>query len=91
MVNKHHDVLMRTTLTIDPEIFRRLKEISYRERKAFKEVVNQTLKAGLDASNQGSRRKKKFKVEPLNMGFKPGIDQGKLNQLADQLEAERYT
>jgi hypothetical protein len=31
-----------------------------------------------------------FKVIPHSFGFKPGIDQNKLNQFLDQLEAEEF-
>ena len=40
---------MRTTLTIEDEIARRLKEIAYRTGKSFKSVVNDSLRAGIFA------------------------------------------
>ena len=32
-----------------------------------------------------------FVVEPHSGGFLPGVDQARLNQLADQLEAEEFS
>jgi hypothetical protein len=51
----------------------------------FKDVVNRTLHAGL-----GEEAKPVPKVIPHAFGFRPGIDLDKLNQLADELEAEAY-
>ena len=33
-------------------------------------------------------RPPRFEVQPHDFGFKPGIDQNRLNQLVDELEAE---
>jgi hypothetical protein len=55
---------------------------------SLKEAVNQALRAGLE-SRAGPARSR-FRVEPHSFGFKPGIDLEKLNQLADELEAEEF-
>ena len=39
---------MRTTLTLEPDVVRRLREVSRRERLSFKDAVNTTLRRGLD-------------------------------------------
>ena len=33
---------------------------------------------------------KRFVVEPHSGGFRPGVDEGKLNQLLDQLDANDF-
>ena len=38
---------MRTTLTVDPDVWARLKELANERSVAFKEIVNATLRAGL--------------------------------------------
>lgn len=81
---------MRTTLTLDDEIARRLKEAAHRERKPFKQVVNDTLRAGLHCAGKRPAGGRRFTVKPRHMGFHPGVDQGKLNQLADELEAAEF-
>lgn len=47
---------MRTTLTIDDQLFAELKERAHREGVPLKQVVNQALRRGLDASRQPPRR-----------------------------------
>ncbi len=79
---------MRTTLTIEDEIARRLKEIAYRTGKSFKSVVNDSLRAGI------SRRKnvpaaRPYRIRPVSMGQVAGpynLDKALL--LADQIEDE---
>lgn len=79
---------MRTTLTLEPDLARRLKELAHRRRSSFKETVNDVLRRGLTVQDASARRGPRFSVEPHEGGFRPGIDPGKLNQLLDQLDAE---
>ena len=81
---------MRTTLTLDPDIFFSLKETARREGKPFKEVVNEKLRIGLNPSPAQPGNEKKFKVVPKHCGFRPGIDTARLNQISDELEAEEF-
>lgn len=76
---------MRTTLILDSDIERKLKELASREKKSFKEVVNETLKAGLSAV---VTEPQPFRLKPHRCGFRRGIDPVKLNQLYDDLETE---
>ncbi len=89
-LSRHHDVSMRTTLTLDDDLARRLKEQAHRRRKSFKQVVNEALRAGLEGSPEPVGKRKVFKVKPSHCGFRAGIDIGKLNQLSDELEAEDF-
>lgn len=79
---------MRTTLTLDPDVAKRLKDLMAGEGITLKRAVNDVLRAGF----AHSRRKKpvRFVVEPHSCRFKPGIDLDRLNQLADDLETESY-
>jgi hypothetical protein len=77
---------MRTTLTIDERLARDLKEIAHRSGKPFKQVVNETLHAGLSAQ-KGTRRVRRYRLKPASMGQPlPGIDLDKALQLADSLD-----
>ena len=89
MTAKHHDASMRTTLTLDDDVAERLKRLAHRQRVSFKEVTNATLRRGLAA--QERRRRKRFRVITFNSAFRPGADQLRLNQLADNLELEDLT
>ncbi len=76
---------MRTTLTIDERIARDLKEIAHRSGKPFKQVVNETLKAGLGARR--ARKPRPYRLKPASLGGPlPGIDLDKALELADSLE-----
>lgn len=56
---------------------------------SFKDVVSRTLRAGLGEETK-QRQQPVPKVIPHAFGFRPDINLDKLNQLADQLEAEAY-
>jgi len=79
---------MRTTLTLDDDLFTRLKEISYRTGQSFKAVVNEALRAGL-AARSAPPAARRYRVEPKPLGgVQPGIDLDKALRLADALEDE---
>src|SRR5207253_11273521 len=80
---------MRTTLTIDDDLAGLLKRRARELGLPFKDVVNKTLRAGFGEQAR-SRRGPVPKTIPHAFGFRPGIDLDKLNQLADELEAEAY-
>ena len=80
---------MRTTLTIDDDLAGLLKRRARELGVPFRDVVNRTLRAGLGEQAK-PRRHLAPKTIPHAFGFRPGIDLDKLNQLADELEAEAY-
>jgi hypothetical protein len=78
---------MRTTLTIDDDLMRDLKEAAHREGLPFKRVVNRVLRIGL---GQLDRRtpKKRFRQRTFAMGS-PRPEFGSLDKalrLAGELE-----
>ena len=76
---------MRTTLTLDDPLAKELKKLAVETGQPFKNVVNETLRAGLRKPNVAPRRA--YRLIPVAMGApKPGVDLGKALQLADQLE-----
>ncbi len=81
---------MRTTLTIDPDVAEALLEEQKRSQRKFKDVVNRALRAGLSAERKPLKKAKPFRVAAQHCGFRPGIDVGRLNQLADQLEVADF-
>lgn len=76
---------MRTTVTLDPDIGARLREMARERDVSFKEVLNSTLRAGLAAEKPRGRP---FVVHPKHLGARPGIDLHRALQLSDQLEDE---
>lgn len=83
----HQDVSMRTTLTLEPDVAERLKQLMRTSGKGMKTVVNEGLRKGLGLE-RGDEAPPRFVVEPHSFGFKPGIDLDRMNQLVDELEAE---
>lgn len=80
---------MRTTVTLDPDVAAKLKELAHRRRSSFKETLNEVLRKGLTSQALGGPAER-FVVEPHRGGFRPGIDPDKLNQLVDELEVEDF-
>ena len=78
---------MRTTLTIEPEVARRIESEIQRTRKTLKAVINDALKAGLGMTGKNEVLPP-FKVRAHDFGFHAGIDQDRMNQLADELETD---
>ena len=65
------------------------------ERSAEFEALRTAVREGLDSGPSGKtvpaimeEAEARFKVKPHAFGFKPGVDVDRLNQLADELEAE---
>lgn len=78
---------MRTTLTLDPDVARLLQEEARRQRRAFKDVVNEAIRRGL-APTSTARTAGRFRVRPHKTTLRPGIDAAALNRLVDELEDE---
>jgi hypothetical protein len=78
---------MRTTLTLDPDVARLLEEEAARQRKPFKQVVNEAIRRGL-APQACRPRKRPYKVRPHKTALRAGIDAASFNKLADELEDE---
>ena len=81
---------MRTTLTIDDDIARALKNLSRESGTSFKSVVNEVLRRGLTTGEKPVAAREPFQVRSAPRGFRAGIDPLKLNQLTDELEIERF-
>ncbi|HEY5520642.1 MAG TPA: hypothetical protein VIK08_08290 [Candidatus Limnocylindrales bacterium] len=80
---------MRTTLTLDEDVAHRLGELTRLTGASFKQVVNETLRAGLQVSDKPANPLPPFQVTPKAGGFRRGVDVRRLNQLNDELESEQ--
>jgi hypothetical protein len=87
--NGHHDVCMRTTLTIDDDVARELRELMHARRSTFKDTVNHVLRRGLRAGQQPPPSSPAYTTEVFSSGLCPGVDPLRLNQLSDELDAVR--
>ena len=80
---------MRTRLTIDPDVEQLLRREMHRSGRTMNAVVNDALRVGL-----GMRGKPppvdRYRVQPHALGFRPGVDLDRLNQLVEELEADEF-
>ena len=80
--------VMRTTLTIDDDLAGILQRRARELGRPFKDIVNSALRQGLFENVKSAPSA--VGTRPYDFGGSPGIDLDRLNQLADELEAEDY-
>ncbi len=78
---------MRTTLTVEDQVDRHLRQLAQQEHLSYKDAVNLALTRGLDQLLV-SEAPRRYRVIPFDAGFQGGVDLGHLNGLADELETE---
>ena len=78
---------MRTTLTLEPDVAEQLERAARGSGKGIKATVNEALRIGLGMLGKPTAPPK-FRIRSFVNGLQPGIDPDRMNQLADQLEAE---
>jgi len=89
MLARHHDAFVRTTVTLEPDLMKKIRSLANRQGVSFKRVLNDVIRRGL-ASPASQNPQPRYTVEPHAGGFRAGIDPDKLNQLVDQLEVEDF-
>lgn len=76
---------MRTTLTIDDQLARSLKEAAHRSGRPFKQLVNEALRKGLHAMEHPEAHR--YRLSPASLGgVRPDLNLDKALSLADGLE-----
>ena len=78
-------LIMRTTVTLDPDVEAGLKTAMRQQGSSFKEAVNQAIRRGL-SSNGPRRRRVRFKT--YDLGLNPVFRWDKALALAAELEDE---
>ena len=81
---------VRTTLTLEEDVARELREQMQKSGRSLKQVVNAALRRGLRIGEKPRRTPARFAVEPFSSAFQPGVDASRLNQLVDELEGEDF-
>src|SRR5437016_3001423 len=89
MASKHHDASMRTTVTLDKDVERLLRDAMHRSRKSFKAALNEGLRAGLGRKAVPAKRTA-FIIKARPLGLRSGFDPAGFNKLADDLEADAF-
>ena len=78
---------MRTTLTLEQDLARALKDEARRSGQPLKRIVNDTLRAGLAARRAPTPRR--YRLTPVSLGgVVPGVNLDKALRLAAALEDE---
>ena len=80
---------MRTTVTLDQDVERLLKEAMHQSRRTFKETLNAAVRSGLSrAAAPGHSDPFVVRARPLQL--RPGFDPAGFNRVVDDLEAESF-
>lgn len=79
---------MRTTLTLQDDLARKLREKAHREGVSFKEVANNAIREGLSRMDRPKKNKKPYKCKSYSLGYPPRADLDHALELADGLESE---
>jgi predicted DNA-binding ribbon-helix-helix protein len=77
---------MRTTVRIDDELLRDLKQRAQRDKMSVTDLINQTIRRGLELPARADRSRR-FRQKTHNLG-PPLVDITKALALAAQLEDE---
>jgi hypothetical protein len=81
---------MRTTLTLDDDVAAKLKTESQRAGRPFREIVNETLRRGLE-SRRAAARRRDFKITARDLGnLKPGLSLDNIAELIEHVEGSLY-
>jgi hypothetical protein len=76
---------MRTTLTLDDDVAAKLKLLVRRTGRAFRDVVNETLRRGL--AHPQPHKRQPFVVSARELGQRrPGLNFDNIADLLDQVE-----
>jgi hypothetical protein len=73
---------MRTTVTLDPDVETRLRQVARERGVSFKEALNSAIRAGLMAS----RDMREYRTPSRSLGLRAGVNLDKALALASDLE-----
>lgn len=84
-------MMMRTTLTLEKDVAAGLRAEARRTGRAFKDVVNECLRAGLVQRELG-RAAPCFSVKPRDFGdLQPGVSLDNIGELIERIEGPDRT
>jgi hypothetical protein len=72
-------------LTLDDDVAVKLRAEVRRSGKRFKEIVNETLRIGLN-SQRLAKAFPPYKVKARNLGLRPGFSYDNISELLEQLD-----
>lgn len=84
---ERHDVEVRTTLTLDPDVYRLVDDAVHRERRPMKQVINDALRRALRPPTPTASEA--YHLTQHQSALRPGFDLTGFNRLVDELEDEQ--
>jgi hypothetical protein len=75
---------MRTTVTLDADIAAKLKEEARRQKTSFKEVLNNSVRRGLQTGV--AEATKPYRLRPRPLRAKPGVNLDRALSMAGEIE-----
>jgi len=80
---------IRTTVTLDEDVFLRLKEASASKGIPFRQMLNEAIRSGMLALKSAPPRER-FEVRPVSMGVRPGIDLNNIGAAIELAEGDSW-
>lgn len=80
---------MRTTVTLDPDTEQLLRDAVAKQRRSFKQVLNEAIRRGLQPPGR-PQKPGKVVITAFRSGYARGVDRRRLQQLADALETGTF-
>jgi hypothetical protein len=79
-------MLMRTTLTLDDDVSKLARRRAAEENRPLKEIINDALRAGLQADTTRRRPPYAFKLKVVRGRLMPGVDLCDRDKLFDLMD-----
>lgn len=76
---------MRTTVTIDPDVEKRLREVMRANKLSFKSALNETIRRGIDSLLPNSKGKP-FRTKTEKMGVHTHLNYDNIGELLEIAE-----
>lgn len=73
---------MRTTVTLDPDVAAKLKQLARERGLSFKEALNTSVRRGI----QSAEAPRPYRVSTRRLGVKPGVNLDRALGLAGEIE-----
>lgn len=81
---------MRTTVTLDSDVVRLLKNEAHQRGQSFKIALNEAVRHAFRSMLAPPAKRKRFVVKARSMRLRPGIDPTRLAELADEMETDAF-
>ena len=81
---------MRTTVTLDPDVVRLLKDEAHKRGKSFKIALNEAVRTALHPTSEATEKRPPFIVRARPMQLRTGVDPIRLAEMADELEVDAF-